>query len=86
MAEEFEIAIFMCLVGFVLYVLCKMNDPGVAGSGSPGRRIINTIYRGLRWLAIPFFITIFLHPIFGLTVFGFDIVYLIVRTIEERRR
>jgi hypothetical protein len=86
MAEEFEIAIFMCLVGLVVYVLCKMTDPGVASVGSLGRRIINIIYRGLRWLVIPLLCTVFLHPTLGLTVFGFNIVYLIVRTIEERNR
>ncbi len=84
MAEEFEIAIFICFVGFVVYVLCKMTDPGVAGAGSLGRRIINIIYRGLRWLAIPLLCTVFLHPTFGLIVFGFNVVYLIVRTIENR--
>lgn len=86
MAEEFEIAIFMCFVGFVVYVLCKTNDPAVVRSGSLSRRIINIIYRGLRWLAIPLFSTVFLHPTLGLSIFGFNIVYLVVRTIEERRR
>jgi len=85
MAEEFEIAIFMCFVGFVVYVLCKMTVPGVAISGSLGRRIINIIYRGLRWLAIPLLFTVFLHPTLGLSVFGFNIIHLILRTIEERR-
>lgn len=86
MAEEFEIAIFMCFVGFVVYVLCKTNDPAVVRSGSLSRTIINIIYRGLRWLAIPLFFTVFLHPTLGLSIFGFNILYLVVRTIEERRR
>jgi hypothetical protein len=77
MAEEFEIAIFMCFVGFVVYVLCKMNDPGVAGSGSPGRRIINIIYRHAT-VSHTAIITA-LHPTLGLSVFGFNIIHLILR-------
>jgi uncharacterized membrane protein len=85
MAVEFDFAIFMCLVGFAIYFVCKMSDPGLARSGlSLSRRIISATYRALRWLVIPLLFIIFVNPILGLTVLVLAIIFLIVRTIEER--
>ena len=85
MAEEFEIAIFMCFVGFVIYIVCKMSDPSLASSGlSLSGRIISVIYRALRWLVILLLFIVFVNPILGLTVLVVAIFYLIVRTVENR--